>query len=179
MCTQHSIPLHTYSPCSQLHRWCCMMHLREEYRTYLWCYTVSYSRGHQCSGIRKITRHPHSYMCTQHSTPPPMYNLCSRLCWWVSVLLHDAFVRGISHLFTALYSLLSQGHQCGGIGINYQTHTYTVICAHNTIFLSAHTISVAGRVLAACHSHICHHFAVLTCTRNCFVSVYKVAVLRC
>ena len=170
------------------------------------------------------------------------YNLCSQLHWWVSVLLHDAFAGGISHLSPALHGLLfagspmwwyrqnyqthtvicahntlflsvhtisvvgcvdgwascckmhlhkehrtcskhyavsySQGHQCGGIGINYQTHTHRVICAHNTLFLSTHTISVAGRVLAARHSHVCLHFAVLTCTLSCFVSVYRVAVLR-
>ena len=78
--------------------------------------------------------------------------------------------------YSVSYSL---SHQCGGIGINYETYTFTVVCAHNTLFLSAHTISVAGRVLAACHSRVCLHSAVLTCTHSCFVTVYKVAVLRC
>jgi len=59
---------------------CCMMRLQEEYRTYFLHYMASYSRGHQCGGTGKITRHTHSYMCTQHSIPLRTYNLCSRLC---------------------------------------------------------------------------------------------------
>jgi len=100
-----------------------------------------------------------------------------RPCWWVSVLMHAAFAVGIVHLLAALRSLQSrQGHQCGGIGINYQTHT--VICAHNTLFLPEDTISVAGRVLAACLSRVSlSPFAVLTCNRNCSVRVSNVVVL--
>ena len=78
------------------------------------------------------------------------------------------------------------GYQCGGMGINYQTHTRThthththrVICAHNILFLPARTISVAGCVLAACLSRVSlSPFAFLTCTRNCSVRVSEVLVL--
>ena len=95
----------------------------------------------------------------------------------------------------------SRGHQCGGIGINYQTHTYTQnththnththtqnththnthaqLYVHTTLFNCVRTISVVGRLLAVGPSRDtrCLHFAVLTCTCNCFLIVHKVVML--
>jgi len=42
----------------------------------------------------------------------------------------------------------SWGHQCGGLGMNYLTHTHTIVCAHNTI--SPRMYSVCSGPLACC-----------------------------
>ena len=63
-----------------------------------------------------------------------------------------------------------RGYQCGCIWINYKRNTQFYV--HTTQFLSVRTISVAGHLLA-----VCLHFAVLTCTRNCCVTVCKVLAL--
>jgi hypothetical protein len=53
----------------------------------------------------------------------------------------------------------SRGHQCGGIGINYQTHNthaHAQLHVHTTQFLSVRIISVAGRLFAAGPSRDTH-----------------------
>jgi hypothetical protein len=87
----------------------------------------------------------------------------------VRFLLHVAFVGAILHIFAKIRGPLSAGLLVRQCTYKLQdTHAHTVLCAHNTIPLRTY-ISVAGRLLA-----VCLHFAVLTSTRICCVTVYKV-----
>jgi hypothetical protein len=76
----------------------------------------------------------------------------------------------------------SRGHQFGGIGMNYQTHTqYTrtrTMHVHATLCLRVRAMSTAGRLFAAAPNRATHwhHFAVPTYTRNWCLIVYKLVV---
>jgi len=76
----------------------------------------------------------------------------------------------------------SRGHHCGGIGINYQTHTihthtHNCMCTQHNSSPYVQSLWPAAYLLLDCLASRCLHTAVLTSTRNCFVSVYNVVVL--
>jgi hypothetical protein len=59
------------------------------------------------------------------------------------------------------------------------THTHTELYMHTTLFLLVHN-NLCGRPRACCLSvsrHAAFTFSVLTCTRNCCVSVYEAVLL--
>jgi hypothetical protein len=76
----------------------------------------------------------------------------------------------------------SRGHRCGGIGMNYQTHTQSTrtrtMYVRATLCLRVRAMPAAGRLLVAAPNRVTHwhHLAVPTYTRNWCLTVYKVVV---